>query len=474
MSEGKKSKLKKMEKLRQILDNPSDSEIKKSISKDDKIFETIRRKLSDETSISKPYVASSEFLAKKSDSREPRVDIHTKEEEITHPKQFEVTEEAGGVKDKPVEEDLFDAKDLYEVEKVDVSEPKFLEVKPKDMDRKDKMVVFQELDEIYRKTKIGVSPSDKIRMYRPVTIFEMWAFTLTLGVVAVSGLFLIRDWLFLNFGVYGDKLIPTPEGTQNIHIWFGFAFAVLGLFHLAIHIFSKKKDILPKQTLRDFKSFLYSGMYLIRLARRESYGAGRFYGRQRIIYLALVYILGLTILTGLLYYMNILSSDLVMVHVIPAGLSIMVLLFHFLITIRKHDTIALNCAFISGKLPRWYVRKNHPIWYEQMRTERESTVERLPHSITVQTDKTLIGGSDLNNAVFKFALLFNNSPDIEDIKAFTENLQATIHPDNLQRIIELAAELKDESEEESKHKALEEPQQSEEKSTSQNKHLTKE
>ena len=206
-------------------------------------------------------------------------------------------------------------------------------------------------------------------------------------------------------------------------------------------------------------------MYLIGLARREGYGSERFYGRQRIIYLALIYILGLTILTGLLYYMNILSSDLAMVHVIPAGLSIMVLFFHFLITIRKHDTIALNCAFITGKLPRWYARKNHPIWYKKVMTERESTLERLPHSIIVQRNKTLIeGGSDLTNAMLKFALLLNDCPDKENIKAITMELQATLPPDKLERIIELAEKLKEEPEEDSKQQAEEEPLQSEEES----------
>lgn len=416
-----------MEKLRQILDNPYDPKIKKSISKDNENLESIRQRLSGEPSKADMKHALDDILSKKYSSLKPRVAVHTKKEKIVQPKtkQFEATEQASDVKDKPFEEDL------YEVEKVDVSEPEFLEAKPKEVaketspeksiseepsliDKKDKMVVFQEIKII-----------DKIQMYRPIIIFEMWAFTLTLGVVAVSGLFLMRDWLFLNFGVYGDKFIPTPEGTQNIHIWFGFAFAVLGLFHLAIHIFSKKKEILPKQTLRDFKAFLHSGMYLIGLARREDYGTSeRFNGRQRIIYLALVYILGLTILTGLLHYMNFLSHDLAMIHVIPAGLSIMVLLFHFLITIRKHDSIALKGAFITGKLPRWYVRKNHPIWYETFGIERKTTSGRLSHPITVQTDKTLIGGgSDLTNAASKSALFLNDCPDNEGKQETEEELQ---------------------------------------------------
>jgi len=488
MSKRKKSKIKNLEKLHKIIDDLYDSKIK----------ESKRRRLSSESPRSESYTPSSESLTKKPDSIETKFIIHKKDEKITKPKT------------KQYDDDYSSTNDLYEVEKPDISKPEFLKVKPKEasteveikkkeeriieetpvykkIDKKiktkpfleksiseipfhkvgkDKIVFFKEpdIDEIFRKTKRGLLSSNKIQMYKPITIFEMWAFTLILGVVAVSGLFLMRDWLFLNFRIYGNKLIPTFEGTQNIHIWFGFAFAVLGLFHLIIHIFSKKKDILPKQTLRDFKAFLHSGMYLIGLARRESFGnSGKFFGRQRIVYLAIVYILGLTTLTGVLYYLNFLSSDLALVHVIPAGLSVLVLLFHFLITIRKHDILALRCAFFTGKLPREYVRKNYPVWYKDMRTERELLLERMSGSTTNLQNKNFIEGkNNITNALFKFARLVDESLDTEDIKAFAEELNATIPPDKLQRIIELSNELEDGFEEEINQESIDLPQQSKE------------
>ena len=297
-----------------------------------------------------------------------------------------------------------------------------------------------------KKKKRGKSSADKIQMYKLTTIIEIWAFTLTIGVVAISGLFLMRDWLFLNFGVYGDKFIPTPEGIQDIHIWFGYVFAVLGLFHVIIHIFSNKKDILSKQTLLDFKGFLHSGMYLIGFARREEYRntEGRFTGRQRIIYISLVYILGLTTITGLLYYLNFLPSGLSMVHVVPAGLSIMVLLFHFLITLRKHDSIALKATFFARKLPNWYVRKNHPIWYKELISKRKTNIRRSLSPTSSLVDKISVkGNSDLINAVSKFILLLDENPDESAIKVITEELQKDHDQDELQRIIELADQLED-------------------------------
>ncbi len=456
MFKRKKSKINKMEKLRHILDNFNDPIIKKSISKDDKIFESVYRRLLAESLISKVNTPS-ELLVKKSYNGETSIDGYIKEEKIAISKQFETTEQAGNVEGEFSEEDHFDGEDIYEVEKVDVSTAEFLEVEPKEVDKESitKKIISEESSSIEKKDKMMIFQEiiDKIQMYRPIAIIEMWVFTLTIGVVSISGLFLLRDWLFLNFGVYGNKFIPTLEGIQNVHIWFGFAFVIFGLFHFVFHIYTKEKDILPKQTLRDFKTFLHSGMYLIGFARKEDYGTSeRFYGRQRIVYSALVYILGLTSLTGMFHYMNFLSDNLTMVHVIPAGLSIMVLLFHFLITIRKHDIIALKSAFITGTLPLWYIRKNHPIWFEKMRGDRESKLKGLSDSITVKTNKTLIeGGSNLTNAVLKFALLLNDYPDSENIEAISEELQNTLPPDRLDRIIELAHELNDEVKEESKN-----------------------
>jgi len=459
----KKSNKSNLEKLRQILDNPNDPEIKKSISKDNKILETIRRKITSERYEPIVQPPLSELSARILDKKEPRIDIHKKEKHLIKPKKITDYRKDVSKKIEQVKDNIFDTEDFFEVEKAGVSKTKFLEIKPGDIEIKDKRVVFRELDEIYWKTKLGESPSDKIQMYSLVSISEMWAFTIILTFLVVSGLFLIRDWLFLNFGVYGNKFIPTPEGTQNIHIWFGIALAFLGLFHLTIHIFSKKKDILPTQTIMDFKKFLHSGMYLLGLARREDYGSERFHGRQKIIYVALVYILGLTILTGLLHYIKFFSNDIIIVHIIPAGLSIIVLFFQFLITIRTHDPIALKCAFISGKLPRWYVRKNHPIWYKQLIGERESTLEKIPLSINAQTERILIGErNNISNAVYNFALLLNNSPNIKDIEAFAKNLQSNLQPNNLQRIIELSDELKNESEDENKQMDTEEATHNEE------------
>jgi Ni,Fe-hydrogenase I cytochrome b subunit len=134
-------------------------------------------------------------------------------------------------------------------------------------------------------------------VFSPGVRSEFWAFTIVLSVMAISGLFLIRDWMYETFGVYG-VYISTPADTREIHLLFAFIFVIVALIHLAMHMGSKKKPILPINTRRDFKDFIHSGMYLIGLSRREDIGAAEKYnGRQRITYMALLYILGLAAIT---------------------------------------------------------------------------------------------------------------------------------------------------------------------------------
>jgi len=260
---------------------------------------------------------------------------------------------------------------------------------------------------------------------------EIWLFTLAIAIVTISGLFLLRDWLFSSFGVYGDVYIPTPAGSKTIHLCSGGSLAVISFFHIIIHLRSKDRALLPVKTMRDFKSFLHSGMYLIGLSRREERGTqGKFNGRQRITYICLVYILGLAIITGFLYYFEILGHSVALVHIIPGGLTFMVVLFQFLMMIRNHDGIRLKATYITGKLPLWYIRRNKPLWYEKLRPAQVESTEQ----------KKITGKDELTRAVSKFTLLFDDAPDDKAIEAVTEELKANISKDERLRIVELANE----------------------------------
>jgi hypothetical protein len=213
---------------------------------------------------------------------------------------------------------------------------------------------------------------EQVVVHSPLVIIEIWLFTIVVPLVIISGLFLFRDWLYETFGVYGELYVPTPAHTSLVHPYSGFALIVIGLLHLLLHFRSTDKSLLPVRTRKYFQDFLHAGFHLIGMSRVEVRGkSGKFNGRQRITYIAFLYIAGLSAITGILYFIGVLGHSLAFVHVLPGGLTFMVVLFQFLIIIRTHDLNALKCRLLTGKLPVWYLRKMHPIWYEELTSNKK-------------------------------------------------------------------------------------------------------
>ena len=103
MAQDKKTKVKDIETLRKILDELNDPSIKKTIPKDNRNLDSIRKRLSGDTAKAKTaYVSSSEFLSKRPDSLEPRVTVHKNEEETKQPdmKQIKPVELSGDTKEE--------------------------------------------------------------------------------------------------------------------------------------------------------------------------------------------------------------------------------------------------------------------------------------------------------------------------------------------------------------------------------------
>ena len=141
MSREKKSKVDDLVKLRKILDNSSDPSIKTMISPDEKALDSVRRRLAGDTLKTKPQLDS---FFRSFDSLEPKVTVHSKiavspqlitplpkfEPSTTLP-EFELVSPSTSARSIPSQELSFTAEELYEVEKVDVLLPEFLEVTPK-------------------------------------------------------------------------------------------------------------------------------------------------------------------------------------------------------------------------------------------------------------------------------------------------------------------------------------------------------
>ena len=151
MSREKKSNVDDLAKLRKILDNSSDPNIKTMISADEKALDSIRRRLAGDTVKTK---AQSDSFFRTFDSLEPKVSVHAKSAVTPRPiitlptfepsttlptfepsttlPEFELVSPSTSARSIPSQAFLFTAEELYEVEKVDVLFPEFLEVTPKE------------------------------------------------------------------------------------------------------------------------------------------------------------------------------------------------------------------------------------------------------------------------------------------------------------------------------------------------------
>ncbi len=126
MKKNEKSKKKSIDRLRMVLDDNSGSNVHPD---DEKYLKALRKRLGDSSKhvvyTNKSYKNDSES---ETDSLEPRVTIHLRDEDIV---EFpEITME------EPEEEPPHKDEELYEVEKVEVDSPEFIEVKPKEVAKK--------------------------------------------------------------------------------------------------------------------------------------------------------------------------------------------------------------------------------------------------------------------------------------------------------------------------------------------------
>lgn len=165
MQKNEKSKKERLKKLHLILDKPSRGDLH---PKDEKYLQALSKRL--ESSSKKSIVCihrTSEEREKETDSLRPRVTIHYKEE-----KKSVVYVKYGEPEGR--KKSLFEDENLYEVEKVEVKGPEFLEVKPKEAAKEEEKIPaekpIEELEsEITKKTKEDAS-EEQLPEWEPVDI----------------------------------------------------------------------------------------------------------------------------------------------------------------------------------------------------------------------------------------------------------------------------------------------------------------
>jgi cytochrome b subunit of formate dehydrogenase len=278
-----------------------------------------------------------------------------------------------------------------------------------------------------------------VRKYSSAIVAEIWLFTIILFLVVITALPLLRDVLYHFVGIHGGIWVSTPSNFSSYHVIFGFILIVLGLIHLAIHGGNKKSELLMKRPRHDFKAFLHSLIYLVGFAKREEQGGGeRYSSRQRVVYLALVYTIGLSAISGVSLFLNSgeneFNSIFTATHIISAIVITLVLLFHLAINIRKHDSVALKASYTSGKLPLWYVKKNHKIWYLDI-LKHEKTIAKKSIKSSVSKRKTK---DPVAKAITKLYEMDGIVLDADVAEELAKNFKKNNESKDIERFVEIS------------------------------------
>ncbi len=210
---------------------------------------------------------------------------------------------------------------------------------------------------------------EEIKRYDGKVIGAHWVFLILFIPFLYTGLLLFRDWFEHTYHIHGiNYIFPSWEGIETWHVYLGIGVLVVGLVHILMHIGQKEKPILPKNVGADLGANIHNILYIFHMAPSAERGAGEKYKRhQRMTYVATVYCLILSAITGLWLWSGWWEDIGIIMHVIAGLLIVFLSGYRILSLIRRHDAIALRSIFVKGTMPAWYVKKHHFLWYRELK-----------------------------------------------------------------------------------------------------------
>lgn len=219
------------------------------------------------------------------------------------------------------------------------------------------------------------NPDEEIVRYGTKVIAMHWAVVFVFIPLAATGALLARDWFLETFNIFGgDLLIGTPDSALAVHVGSGIALAILGIVHIMMHFRQKEKHMLPKNVTEEFKETLDTAMYVTFISRqKEGRSSDKFKANQRMSYLATYYTLALAAVTAV--FIGTIGEAGSAVHVVAGALVAFLAIFRILYLIREWDPITMKCIFKTGKMPLWYIKEHHYLWYIQLKGDPDAPTE---------------------------------------------------------------------------------------------------
>ena len=219
------------------------------------------------------------------------------------------------------------------------------------------------------------NPDEEIVRYGTKVIVMHWVVVFVFIPLAVTGLLLARDWFLETFNIFGGDLVfGTPDSALTVHIGSAIALVIVGIVHIMMHLGQKEKHILPKNLTEEFKDTMDTAMYVTWISRqKEGRSSYKFKANQRMSYLATFYTLSLAAVTAL--FISTMGDAGSAVHVVAGALVGFLSIFRILYLLREWDPIAMRCILKTGKMPLWYIKEHHFLWYVQLKGDPDAPDE---------------------------------------------------------------------------------------------------
>ncbi len=213
------------------------------------------------------------------------------------------------------------------------------------------------------KNKEGISYGEATR-HGGGSFLEHWGTALGIFALLASGILL--GFLFF------PTIIDTPDKTAfplNIH-FIGVVIALFGgFFFVADYIFSRKYDRLIPNIPDIFGGFV--GKYFL---RRKWSSEDKYLSSQKVAFLGFAFIgAGILISGAIKVAAHIwpiqagVWGAFTVVHDLFSLLFIFLLIVHVLLVLGLREWPALT-SWISGKVTEEYTEKEHPVWYDELKT----------------------------------------------------------------------------------------------------------
>ena len=220
----------------------------------------------------------------------------------------------------------------------------------------------------------------EIRRYGREVVDLHWVVMVVYISLAIISLLLLRDWFWETFKIRGtEPIIATPDWGAMTHYVLAGLLLVLGLLHVLIHARQKDKPMLPKDLMADFQTTVHALRYTLFLSTWDEKGsAGKYRGNQRLTYVITFYVIALAAITGAIALSGLWDEMGTMLHVVTGIMVLLVSAFRIVYLFRKRDWIAWRSILLTGAMPAWYVRENHPRWYEELERGSKAPAKDMP------------------------------------------------------------------------------------------------